>query len=92
MSLIWLIVIGLIVSAVAKLLMPEQGAGGLFVLGIGGAMIAGTIQYSVGHAVGVIAPFAGAVILLGVHAVIGRRPPATPIRREETQEDFRRAA
>jgi uncharacterized membrane protein YeaQ/YmgE (transglycosylase-associated protein family) len=88
MSLTWIIIAGLIPSAVAKLLMRGHKAGGLFILGISGAIIAALMQYSEQQPIGFIAPFVGAVMMLAVYAVTARRPPAEEARYDE----FRRAA
>jgi len=88
MSLMWLIIIGVVASAAAKLLIPEQSAGGLFVLGMGGSFIVGTIQYSHGNAIGLFAPMVGAILLIAAHVLISRRPAASAA----DHEDYRRAA
>jgi uncharacterized membrane protein YeaQ/YmgE (transglycosylase-associated protein family) len=88
MSFMWLIIIGVVAGTAAKLAMREESTGGLFVLAIGGALIAGTIQYSEGRAIGVIAPILGAALLLGAHAALRRRPSNT----EAVREDYPRAA
>ena len=46
MSLLWMIIVGLIVGAIAKLLMPGHDPGGLVVtmlLGVGGSLLAGSV-------------------------------------------------
>ena len=76
-SLIWTILIGLIVGALAKLIMPKRDPGGVIytmVLGIGGAFFVGILGpklgwYGEGEALGFLAPFAGAVIVLMVYRV-----------------------
>jgi uncharacterized membrane protein YeaQ/YmgE (transglycosylase-associated protein family) len=88
MSLTWIIIAGLIPSAIAKLLMRGHGTSGLFILGISGAIIAGLMQYSERQPIGFVAPFVGAVILLAVYAITARRPPAEEARYDE----FRKAA
>jgi uncharacterized membrane protein YeaQ/YmgE (transglycosylase-associated protein family) len=88
MSLMWMIAAGVIAGIVGKLLMPRENAGGLFILALGGAWIAGTIQYSEGSAINFIVPLVGAVSLLLVHAFTSRRAPAEKVE----HEDFRRAA
>jgi uncharacterized membrane protein YeaQ/YmgE (transglycosylase-associated protein family) len=92
MSLIWIIVIGLAAGLAAKFLMPQHDASGLFVLGIGGAIIAAVMQYSLNHPTGLIAPFMGAVILLTIFAATARHHVEERTRDEETQDDFRKAA
>jgi uncharacterized membrane protein YeaQ/YmgE (transglycosylase-associated protein family) len=82
MHLLWMVVVGLIVGAIAKLVMPGNDPGGIIVtilLGIAGSVVAGFIGravgwYDAGEPVGFIASIIGAVILLGVYrAIIGRR-------------------
>jgi uncharacterized membrane protein YeaQ/YmgE (transglycosylase-associated protein family) len=83
MHIIWTLVVGLVVGAIAKLLMPGRDPGGFIItmlLGIAGAFVAGLIGRSLGlyHArdvgPGLIASILGAVLLLAVYrAVRGRR-------------------
>jgi len=83
MHIIWTLIVGLIVGAIAKLLMPGRDPGGIFItmlLGVAGAFIAGFIGRAVGlyHAgdvgPGLIASILGSVLLLAVYrAVRGRR-------------------
>jgi len=83
MHIIWTLIVGLIVGAIAKLLMPGRDPGGIFItmlLGVAGAFVAGFIGRAVGlyHAgdvgPGLIASILGSVLLLGVYrAVRGRR-------------------
>ena len=88
MSLMWLIIIGVIAGAAAKLLMPQDDARGLFLLGIGGSIIAGTIQFAEGQPVGLVVPVVGAFVLLCTHAIVNRRPPTA----ETRSDDYRKAA
>ena len=82
MSIIITIVIGLVVGALAKLVMPGKDPGGAIVtilLGIAGSFVAGMIGhalgwYEVGEGPGIIVSVLGAVILLAIYrAFIGRR-------------------
>ena len=83
MHIIWTLIVGLIVGAIAKLLMPGRDPGGIFItmlLGVAGAFVAGFIGRAVGlyHAgdvgPGLIASILGSVLLLAVYrAVRGRR-------------------
>ncbi len=82
MEILGTIVIGLIVGALAKLVMPGRDPGGIIVtilLGIAGSFIAGMLGhalgwYEAGEAPGWIASVIGAILLLAVYrAVIGRR-------------------
>jgi len=90
MSIIWMLLIGLIVGAVAKLLMPGDDPGGIIVtmlLGIAGSILAGFLGraigwYSAGEPAGFIASVIGAIILLAIYrAVIGRTGGRGGIRR-----------
>jgi len=82
MHIIITLVVGLIVGALAKLVMPGRDPGGALVtmlLGVAGAFVAGMLGhalgwYAVGEGPGIIASVIGAVLLLaGYRAVIGRR-------------------
>ena len=83
MSIIGMLVIGLIVGALAKLLMPGNDPGGIIVtmlLGVAGSFVAGYIGraagwYREGDPVGFIAAVVGAIILLLLYrlAFRGRR-------------------
>jgi uncharacterized membrane protein YeaQ/YmgE (transglycosylase-associated protein family) len=80
MALLWTIVIGLIVGAVAKLLVPGRDPGGFVVttlLGIAGALIAKFLGqamgwYQEGQSAGFIASVVGAVLLLLVYHLLRR--------------------
>lgn len=76
------IVFGLIVGAVAKLLMPGRDPGGIIVtmlLGIAGAVAGGYIGRALGwygpeDGAGFLMSLVGAVVLLGIYRmVVGRR-------------------
>jgi len=72
MGIIWTLIIGLVVGAIAKLLMPGKDPGGFIItilLGIAGAFLAGFIGralhwYAEGEPAGFIASIVGAIILL----------------------------
>jgi uncharacterized membrane protein YeaQ/YmgE (transglycosylase-associated protein family) len=90
MHLLWMILVGLIVGAIAKLIMPGHAPGGLvltILLGIGGSILAGLIGRAAGwyqgpEPEGFIASVIGAIIILAVYRVIaGRRPGGGSIRR-----------
>jgi uncharacterized membrane protein YeaQ/YmgE (transglycosylase-associated protein family) len=90
MYLLWMIVVGLIVGALAKLIMPGRDPGGIIVtilLGIGGSVIAGLIGravgwYREGEPAGFIASVIGAIIILAIYRVIvGRSAGGGGIRR-----------
>lgn len=81
MAFLWMLLIGLVVGALAKFVMPGRDPGGIIVtmlLGIAGALIAGFIGralgwYAEGEPAGFIASVVGAVILLAIYrAAIGR--------------------
>jgi uncharacterized membrane protein YeaQ/YmgE (transglycosylase-associated protein family) len=83
MSILWAVIIGLVVGAIAKLLMPGRDPGGFIVtalIGVAGSMIAGFIGRSLGwyrHAgegPGIIASVIGAMLLLFIYRMaVGRR-------------------
>ena len=81
MSFLWMLVIGLVVGALAKLFMPGRDPGGVLVtmlLGIAGAAVAGFIGravgwYEPGDAAGFIASIVGAVLLLVIYRALMRR-------------------
>ena len=82
MGILWMLIIGLIVGAIAKLIMPGKDPGGIIVtilLGIAGAFLAGFLGralgwYGEGDAAGFIASVIGAIILLILYRLIrGRR-------------------
>ena len=82
MHILWTLIVGLIVGALAKLVMPGKDPGGIIItilLGVAGAFIGGWIGhalgwYTTGEGPGIIMSVIGAVILLAIYrAVIGRR-------------------
>ena len=83
MGIIWMIIIGLIVGAIAKLLMPGRDPGGFIItilLGIAGSFVAGFLGrsmgwYAEGEPAGFIASVVGAILLLLIYRMIagGRR-------------------
>jgi uncharacterized membrane protein YeaQ/YmgE (transglycosylase-associated protein family) len=82
MYILWMLIIGLVIGALAKLLMPGRAPGGIFItmlLGVAGALLAGFLGRSLGwyhenESAGLIASVLGSVILLGLYrAVSGRR-------------------
>ena len=87
MSILGWIVFGLIVGALAKLVMPGRDPGGIIVtmlLGIAGAVLGGFIGramglYGEGDAAGFVMSFLGAVLLLFLYRMmVGRRSVARP--------------
>jgi uncharacterized membrane protein YeaQ/YmgE (transglycosylase-associated protein family) len=77
------LVIGLVVGAIAKFLMPGRDPGGCLVtilLGIAGAFVAGFLGrvigwYEPGQPAGFIASVIGAMLVLLVYRLIKRRRP-----------------
>ena len=81
LTFIWMLLIGLVVGALAKLIMPGKDPGGIFVtmlLGIAGALVAGFIGrllglYAAGQRAGFIMSTLGAIMLLALYRLITRR-------------------
>jgi uncharacterized membrane protein YeaQ/YmgE (transglycosylase-associated protein family) len=87
MGILTWILFGLIVGALAKLVMPGRDPGGIIVtmlLGIAGAVVGGFIGRSMGlydtnQTAGFFMSFLGAVILLFIYRlIIGRRTVTRP--------------
>jgi uncharacterized membrane protein YeaQ/YmgE (transglycosylase-associated protein family) len=80
-SIIWILVIGLVVGAIAKLLMPGKDPGGCIItmlLGIAGAFVASYLGqaigwYEPGQPAGFIASIIGAILLLLLYRFLFRR-------------------
>lgn len=82
MNIIWMLIVGLIAGAVAKLIMPGKDPGGIIVtilLGIAGSLVGGFLSRALGigdggTTVGIIGSIIGALILLIIYRmVIGRK-------------------
>jgi uncharacterized membrane protein YeaQ/YmgE (transglycosylase-associated protein family) len=83
MSIIWTLIIGLVVGALAKLIMPGRDPGGIIVtmlLGVAGSLVASFLGHALGwyrdpgSGPGIVASIIGALILLGIYRMaIGRR-------------------
>lgn len=82
MHILWSLIVGLIVGAIAKLLMPGKDPGGFIItalLGIAGSMLAAFLGRALGLysegavAPGVIASIIGSMLLLGLYRVVVRR-------------------
>ena len=80
--MVWMIVVGLLVGALAKLLMPGPDPGGIVItilIGIAGSVIAGFLGrsigwYGTGDSAGFIASIVGAIVLLFAYrALTGRK-------------------
>jgi uncharacterized membrane protein YeaQ/YmgE (transglycosylase-associated protein family) len=87
MGILGWIVFGLIVGAIAKLLMPGRDPGGIIVtmlLGIAGAVLGGFVGralglYGEGEPAGFLMALVGAVVLLALYRMmVGRRTVARP--------------
>ena len=80
-SILTTLIIGLLVGAVAKLLMPGKDPGGWIVtilLGIAGALLAGYLGqavgwYQPGQSAGFIASVVGAIVLLLLYRLLFKR-------------------
>jgi uncharacterized membrane protein YeaQ/YmgE (transglycosylase-associated protein family) len=80
-SILTTLIIGLLVGAVAKLLMPGKDPGGWIVtilLGIAGALLAGYLGqavgwYQAGQSAGFIASVVGAIVLLLLYRLLFKR-------------------
>lgn len=81
MSWLWTLVIGLIIGAVAKFVMPGRQGGGIIItiiLGIVGAFVATWLGqavgwYAAGEGAGFIASVIGALIVLWIYGLVMRR-------------------
>lgn len=82
MHILWMLIVGLVVGALAKLIMPGKDPGGIFItmlLGVAGALIAGFLGrsmgwYHEGESAGIFASIIGSVLLLGIYRMVaGRR-------------------
>jgi uncharacterized membrane protein YeaQ/YmgE (transglycosylase-associated protein family) len=81
---LWVVLIGLVVGALAKLIMPGKDPGGWIVtalLGIAGSVAATWIGravgwYGEGQSAGFIMSLIGAIILLAIYHLIRRRTAA----------------
>jgi len=81
MSILWMLVVGLIVGAIAKLLMPGRDPGGMLVtmmLGVAGALVAGFLGralgwYREGEPAGILASVIGAILILAVYRLVAKR-------------------
>jgi uncharacterized membrane protein YeaQ/YmgE (transglycosylase-associated protein family) len=84
LSLVWTAVIGLVVGALAKLIMPGKDPGGFIVtmiLGIAGSFIGTFLGRMIGHyqegqSAGFIMSLIGAIILLAIYNFFKRRQVA----------------
>jgi uncharacterized membrane protein YeaQ/YmgE (transglycosylase-associated protein family) len=81
MQWLWVILIGLVVGALAKLIMPGKDPGGLIVtilIGVAGSIVATWLGraigwYQEGQSAGFIMSVVGAVLLLATYRVVRMR-------------------
>ena len=81
LELIWIVIIGAAVGALAKLIMPGRDPGGFFItalLGMAGALVATFMGrmiglYGANQNAGFIASIIGALIVLAIYHSIRRR-------------------
>lgn len=83
MNILSMVIVGLIVGALAKLVMPGRDPGGIIItiaLGIAGSVLAGWLGHALGwyrtseQGPGIIASIIGSILILAVYrAVSGRR-------------------
>ena len=82
LHIIWMLLVGLIVGALAKFLMPGRDPGGIFVtmlIGVAGALVAGFIGkllglYQPGQHAGFLMSVLGAILLLALYRVFKHHP------------------
>ena len=81
-ALLWTLIIGLVIGAIAKLLMPGKDPGGCIItmlIGVAGAFVAGYLGRAMGwyqpnQPAGFIASVIGAMLLLLIYRMVaGRR-------------------
>ena len=82
MHILWSLIVGLVVGALAKLFMPGKDPGGVVItmlLGIAGSLVAGFVGRAFGwyhsgtSGPGIIMSIIGAMALLGIYRVLLRR-------------------
>jgi uncharacterized membrane protein YeaQ/YmgE (transglycosylase-associated protein family) len=81
MHWLWVILIGLVVGALAKLIMPGKDPGGIIItilIGIAGSLVGTWLGralglYQEGQSAGFIMSLIGAIILLGIYHLIRKR-------------------
>ena len=80
-SILWILLIGLVIGAIAKLLMPGKDPGGCIItilLGVAGAVVASYLGqalglYQPGRPAGFIGSVVGAMLLLLLYRLLFRR-------------------
>ncbi len=83
MDLLWTLVVGLVVGALAKFIMPGKDPGGIIItiiLGICGALLAKFLGqalglYAEGQPAGFIGAIIGAILLLAIYRMIKKNRP-----------------
>jgi uncharacterized membrane protein YeaQ/YmgE (transglycosylase-associated protein family) len=88
MGFLWTLIIGLVVGAIAKLIMPGRDPGGIIVtmlIGVAGALLAGFLGRALGwytnpgEGPGIIASIIGALVLLFLYRLFtGLRGTTVP--------------
>ena len=86
MQILWMLIIGLIVGAIAKFIMPGKDPGGIIVtmlIGVAGSLIAGFVGralgwYAAGESAGFIASVVGAILLLIIYRLATKGRTAAP--------------
>lgn len=79
---LWVALIGLVIGAIAKLIMPGKDPGGFIItglLGIAGSLVATWIGrtvgwYAEGQSAGFIMSVLGAIVLLAIYHIARRKP------------------
>ena len=88
MGFLWTLIIGLVVGAIAKLLMPGRDPGGIIVtmlIGVAGALLAGFLGRAMGwyndpgEGPGIIASIIGAMVLLFLYRLLAGRRRGTTV-------------
>ena len=85
LNLLWTALIGLVVGAIAKFIMPGKDPGGIFVtmlIGIAGSFLGTWLGRAIGHyqdgqSAGFLMSLVGALILLGIYHLIRRSRSTT---------------
>ena len=83
MHWLWVILIGLVIGALAKLIMPGKDPGGFIVtilLGIAGSIVGTWLGrtigwYQEGQSAGFLMSVVGALLLLGIYHLVRKRSP-----------------
>ena len=89
MSLLWAAIVGLIVGALAKAIMPGKDPGGIIVtmiIGIVGSLLGGWVGralgfYDAGEGAGFLMSLLGAILLLAIYRAIAGRSNRTVVHR-----------